>query len=133
MWFQTLQSIQNVHCNVLHCKMFSCRFIKFSVAVIYVCVPRNVFHAQILSFLAFYQNKRVLKCCWVDTLYSVLSNKSGGWNKRGGYYIGLFGHYIKNHVLFNKFFWKKSKNSNRACTLIRNCRVQVLREKKTII
>ena len=36
--------------------------------------------------------------------YSVLSNKSGGWNKRGGYYIGLFGHYIKNHVLFNKFF-----------------------------
>ena len=27
----------------------------------------NVFHAQNGSFLTFFQNKRVLKCCWVDT------------------------------------------------------------------
>ena len=37
-------------------------------------------------------------------VYSEVSNKRAGWYKRGGYYIGLFGHYIKNHVLFNKFF-----------------------------
>ena len=36
--------------------------------------------------------------------YSTVSNCHVVWNNRGGYYIGLFGHYIKNHVLFNKFF-----------------------------
>ena len=57
------------------------------------------------------------------TTYCAVPNKRTVWNNRAGYYIGLFGHYIKNHVLFNKFFWKKSKNNNRACTLIRDCRV----------
>ena len=36
--------------------------------------------------------------------YSALSNKCAVWNNREGYYIGLFGYYIKNYVLFNKFF-----------------------------
>ena len=31
-------------------------------------------------------------------LYSMVSNHCGGSNKHGGYYIGLFGHCIKNHV-----------------------------------
>ena len=59
-------------------------------------------------------------------VYSADSNKCAVWNNHAGYYIGLFGHYIKNHVIFNKFFWKKSKNNNRACTLIRNCKVNLI-------
>ena len=41
--------------------------------------------------------------------YSADSNKCAVWNinNRAGYYIGLVGHYIKNHVLFNNFFLKK--------------------------
>ena len=38
--------------------------------------------------------------------YSAVPNNCIVWNNRGGYYLGLFGHYIKNHVLFNKFLWK---------------------------
>ena len=51
--------------------------------------------------------------------YSVVPNKRTVWNNRGGYYIGLFGHYIKNHVLFNKFFWKKSQINRGGGTIIR--------------
>ena len=39
-----------------------------------------------------------------STPYSAVPNKRTVWNNRAGYYIGLFGHYIKNHVLFNNFF-----------------------------
>ena len=39
-----------------------------------------------------------------QTPYSVVPNKRTEWNNRAGYYIGLVGHYIKNHVLFNKNF-----------------------------
>ena len=31
-----------------------------------------------------------------------LGNPNTGANKRTGYYIGLFGYYIKNYLLFNK-------------------------------
>ena len=41
--------------------------------------------------------------------YSKLSNCRGGWNKRGGYYLRLFGHYIKNHVLLVIFLKKNTK------------------------
>ena len=44
------------------------------------------------------------------TDYFGVSNKRGGWYKRGGYYIGLFGHYLKNRVLFDKIFLKKIPN-----------------------
>ena len=60
--------------------------------------------------------------CMLHT-YSADSNKCAVWNNRVGYYIGLFGYYIKNYFLFNKFFWKNSEKNNRACTLIRDCRV----------
>ena len=40
--------------------------------------------------------------------YSTLPNCPTGANKRTGYYIGLFGYYIKNYVLFNENIWKKS-------------------------
>ena len=56
--------------------------------------------------------------------YSMVSNSSGGWYKRGGYYIGLFGHYIKNHVFFNIFFLKKTKINSRGATAIRYWRGQ---------
>ena len=36
--------------------------------------------------------------------YSADSNKRAVWNNRVGYYIGLFGYYIKNYFLFNKIF-----------------------------
>ena len=57
--------------------------------------------------------------------YSEVSNKRAGWYKRGGYYIGLFGHYIKNHVLFNKIFWKKSQINRRGGLFIRYLRVTI--------
>ena len=41
------------------------------------------------------------------TAYSAVPNNCTVWNNRGGYYIGLFEHYIKNHVLFNNFFLKQ--------------------------
>ena len=50
-------------------------------------------------------------------VYSADSNKCAVWNNRVGYYIGLFGYYIKNYFLFNKNFWKNSEKNNRACTL----------------
>ena len=34
--------------------------------------------------------------------YSMLSYCGVVSNKRTGYYIGLFGHYIRNYILFNK-------------------------------
>ena len=34
--------------------------------------------------------------------FSTLSNCGVVSNKRTGYYIGLFGHYIRNYILFNK-------------------------------
>ena len=51
--------------------------------------------------------------------YSLPTNCRGGWNKRGDYYIGLFGHYMKNHVLFNNFLKKKPKINNSGATAIR--------------
>ena len=36
--------------------------------------------------------------------YSTVPNCDLGANKRVGYYIGLFGYYIKNYFLFNNFF-----------------------------
>ena len=55
--------------------------------------------------------------------YSAIPNKRASWNNRVGYYIGLFGYNIKNYFLFNEIFWKNSEKNNRACTLIRDCRV----------
>ena len=52
-------------------------------------------------------------------LYSLLSNCRGGGNKHGGYFMGLFGHYIKNHFLFNNFFEKNPKINIRATMAIR--------------
>ena len=46
---------------------------------------------------------------WTLGKYSALSNKRTVWNNRAGYYIGLFGYYIKNYFLFNNFFWKNPK------------------------
>ena len=46
----------------------------------------------------------------------MVSNNSGGSNKRGGYYIGLFGYYIKNYILFIIFFEKKKPKINRRGT-----------------
>ena len=64
--------------------------------------------------------------------YSALSNKRTVWNNLAGYYIGLFGYYIKNYFLFNNFFWKNPKKNNRACMFIRERRVvhKVLCKKK---
>ena len=44
----------------------------------------------------------------MEMAYSADSNKRTVWNNRAGYYIGLFGYYIKNYFLFNKF-WKNPK------------------------
>ena len=41
--------------------------------------------------------------------YSTVPNCDLGADKRVGYYIGLFGYYIKNYFLFNNFFWKNPK------------------------
>ena len=47
------------------------------------------------------------------------------WNNRGDYYIGLFGHNIKNHILFLKvFFWKNSQINRRGATVIRYLKVR---------
>ena len=56
----------------------------------------NISH-DFVSFLKKYSTLMFL-------YYSMVSNCRVVWNNRGGYYIGLFGHYIKNHVLFNNFF-----------------------------
>ena len=54
----------------------------------------------------------------------MVSNTNGGLNKTWRYYIvGLFGYYIKNHILFNKFFWKNSKTNNSGATSIRYHRI----------
>ena len=41
--------------------------------------------------------------------YSALSNKRTVWNNCAGYYIELFGYYIKNYFLINNFFLIKSQ------------------------
>ena len=56
---------------------------------------------------------------------SAVPNNRTVWNNRGGYYIGIFGYYIKNHVLFNRFSKKIIQKNNRACTVIRDPRVNV--------
>ena len=53
----------------------------------------------------------------------MVSNMSGGGNKRDGYYIGLFGYYIKKYFLLNKCFWKKPKINKNGATSIRDYRV----------
>ena len=44
-----------------------------------------------------------------SSMYTTLSNCDLGWNKRVGYYIGLFGYYIKNAPYLIFFFWKMPK------------------------
>ena len=65
-------------------------------------IPKTVFFTYSKSCARIPQKS--LCCKQSPCAYSEVSNKRGGWYKRGGYYIGLFGHYIKNHVLFNKIF-----------------------------
>ena len=72
-------------------------------------------------YICTHANKRVT--ILAIAYYSALSNKRTVWNNRAGYYIGLFGYFIKNYFLFNKSFWKNPKNNNRACTFIRERRV----------
>ena len=40
--------------------------------------------------------------------YSAVPKNYTVWNNRGGYYIGLFGHYIKYHVLFLFLFFENN-------------------------
>ena len=63
-------------------------------------------------------------------LYSAVLNKRTVWNNRAGYYIGLFGYYIKNYFLFNTQDWKKNPKINRrGTTFIRDYRVIIYVEK----
>ena len=40
-------------------------------------------------------------------MYSMVSNISGGGNKRGGYYRGVFGYNIKNASYLIIYFFEK--------------------------
>ena len=54
----------------------------------------------------------------------MLSNYCIGANKHTGYYIGHFGHYIRNYFSFNKNISKNPKINMHTCKAIRYHRVR---------
>ena len=53
-------------------------------------------------------------------MYSCVPNRPTGPYKRTGYYIELFGYYIKNYFLFNIFFWKIHQKNLSTCAFIKD-------------
>ena len=66
----------------------------------------GIFHVKIIKIV-----RRLLLVTPISahSAYSAHSNKRTVWNNHAGYYIGLFGYYIKNYFLFNNFFEKIPK------------------------